>query len=561
MDREVARLLLSFGFDIASNNGKLLSRNVVNNGTSSSISTVSRLDATIDGDNVSLTVPYLYDFKLIPEFSTSDGAEVYVNGSLQTSGVSEVDFSRPVKYEVRSQSGSHFYDVEITNSGLPVVVINQSKSGDFSKEYIGGSGSFNFGKKLANQFLDFMVRGKSTDWVSDDLVAVYNADGTVNVAPSAAGVRLRGNTTRKYPKKPLAIKFNKKQSVLGMPKHKRWILLANWLDHSMLRNATAFTIARAITSTAKNSGMPAGIPWNVNGTNVELVIDGTHVGNYLLCEQIKIDDNRLALQPNYEDCQKDGLPSAFENCGYLMECDNNYDETFKFKTSTRDIPFMLKDDVLPSDYLTRIQTKVNGIEKNLIAGDFASAYNDLDIYSVIDQWMIWELTSNREYIEPRSVYYFMDGDGKLCAGPVWDFDRATFQDPDAAGSMGSNRVKPWNSFLYEKADSKNPCMWYPLLFKDSSFRAAVKERWNALYPTLQSIAGEIATLGEKNRKSYERNNAMWPTTVKARHAVDNNFTDWSGDETIVGYDNVTSNLIRCYTGKLNAMNTRINTEF
>ena len=80
-----------------------------------------------------------------------------------------------------------------------------------------------------------------------------------------------------------------------MPSHKRWVLLANWLDHSMIRNAVAFDIAHAIDSAWRNHKITAaeteyigdGIPWNVHGQNVELVVfskDGVghHVGNYYL---------------------------------------------------------------------------------------------------------------------------------------------------------------------------------------------------------------------------------------------------------------------------------------
>jgi hypothetical protein len=56
-------------------------------------------------------------------------------------------------------------------------------------------------------------------------------------------IRLRGNTTRKYPKKPYRIKFEEKQSLFGLPEAKSWVLLAEYLDPSALHNYTAFSIA------------------------------------------------------------------------------------------------------------------------------------------------------------------------------------------------------------------------------------------------------------------------------------------------------------------------------
>ena len=92
------------------------------------------------------------------------------------------------------------------------------------------------------------------------------------------------------------MKLTSKQPVLGMPKHKRWVLLANWLDHSMIRNAVAFRLTHAMEDAWKSGAIEPGIPWNVHGQNVELVIDGHHVGNYYLCEQIKIDKKRLNIR-------------------------------------------------------------------------------------------------------------------------------------------------------------------------------------------------------------------------------------------------------------------------
>ena len=57
-------------------------------------------------------------------------------------------------------------------------------------------------------------------------------------------IRGRGNTTWSFPKKPYQIKFDNKENVLGMPKDKKWILLANYSDKTMLRNELAFVLSR-----------------------------------------------------------------------------------------------------------------------------------------------------------------------------------------------------------------------------------------------------------------------------------------------------------------------------
>lgn len=573
--KESARAVIKdFSFTVAANQGKILDKKVSCSSSSYStnynVNTVTKEDATVGASDIGITIPYLYNFKLTPTFTASDGAKVTVNGTEVTSGKTEVDFTVPVKMTVTTADDSHDYTVTVRNSGLPVVVVNQSKSGDFSEV---NDGNFII-KKIRNKFLDFMIRGKEKSWVDDDKITVYNPDGSVALAQASCGVRQRGNTTKKYPKKALAIKLVSKSAILDMPSSKRFVLLANWLDHSMIRNNVAFTLAHLIQRGVAAENLEPGIPWNPSGRNVELVIDGRHVGNYLLGEQIKIEKNRLNISDSYEDRLADGLSTALADCGYLFELDQNYDEIWRFGTTGgSNLPIMIKDDEIGNNSAlwNAVQSKINTIDKNLVSGNYAEAYKDFDIYSAIDQMIVYELAQNREYTEPRSVYYFMNGTGKLSAGPVWDFDRGTFHNPTRANSMGNetNRVKPYDKWLFEfstgSSDTFNkktttPGVWYRQLIKDPTFKAALKARWAKLLPYLEMLPGEIERLAAENYVSWGYNNAMWPTTSNARKAGNDNnaFKDWSGDEDLGSYEEVIENMINCYNSRLEGLNTLIN---
>lgn len=579
-----------FKFEVDNNEGKLLDNKLVwdtsKHTPSFSTDVASLYKATVNNETneITLTIPYLYDFKLKPTFKLStDNAQVLVNGVSQESRESEVDFTKPVTYTViGTEGGTRDYTVKITNTGLPVVVVKHSDSGDFSDEKMGGTNIPLIGlvgARTVNTFVDFKIRGKEAEWVTDDEITIYNPDGTVDCA-TTGGIRHRGNTSRDYPKKAFAMKFNSKNSVLGMPAHKRWVLLANWLDHSMIRNAVAFNIAEAIEYAWRYSGgsIEPGIPWNVHGQNVELVVvdkdgDAHHVGNYYLCEQIKIDQNRLAIT------SPDGAEtgSDYKQYGYLFEIDTNYDETDKFKTS-KEVPFMFKDEV-SDKILSDIQTKVQRIETNIYKNTpegFEAAFSELDINSVIDQMLILELAMNREYGDPRSLYMYMDGDGKLSGGPVWDFDRGTFQNPTLAealcdnnGPKGSNgkyyRVKSYNEWLYwrdgdyQETDSYSYA-WYRGLAKSAVFQTKVQERWAVIKPFLDMVPEMIAMYGENLAESYKYDSAMWPTTKEDIRKYKSDFNDWSGDETLGAngnYQEVISNFITVYQNRLDGLNTLI----
>lgn len=539
-----------FSFEVNANEGKLLGTKLVyENGKTQPVVNTAEV-MTVGTDSVTGCIPYLHDFNLKPTFTIPEGMTITVDGKAQTSGEDEHDFSKPVTYVISNGEENRTYIVRVTNSGLPVVVLTQSDGGTVNWDEAG-----------------LKIRAKDADWVETDKMAVYNADGSVDMAEADCGFRLRGNTTQEYPKKPFAIKLASKAKVLGMPKHKRWVLLANWMDRTMLRNAVAFEMAHQA-----EAALPDGLAWNPHGRNVELVINGRHVGNYYLCEQIKIDGDRVNIRDCYEDVLENNPNPTAEDCGYLLEFDDNYDEVRKFRTSHRYLPCMFKDKVPDNSvYLNYVKNKVQGIEDNLVNGNYAAAYNDLDINSVIDYFYMQELIMNSEYKHPKSIYMYIDGPGKLTAGPIWDFDWQTFalsENVDKLtqkyyGQSGDCRSrfewlysdsKLWKAtdldFVYKK---DRPYMWYPLLFRDASFREVAQERWSRLYPALLTILSKIDELAEQNRVSETFNSAMWP--LIPYHQA-NRSPSFNGDEDMT-FEQAIQSMKKAYTDRLNWMNTQI----
>ena len=405
------------------------------------------------------------------------------------------------------------------------------------------------------------VPAKSADFTETDRIAIYE-NGVASLAEMNCGFRLRGNSTSNFPKKPLAIKLASKTEVLGMKKHKRWCLLANWIDRSLMRNGVAFDIADKVREAFSGTDAP-GLPWQPHGKSVELVLNGVHVGNYFLCEQIKIDENRLAIQDGFEDVQS---PTT-ANCGYLLEFDDNYDEYNKFRTSYCNLPCQSKDKITNTAIWNYVQSWVQDIETKLRNKNYTGAYEKLDINSVADYWIVQELTMNNEYRHPKSVYMYKDGTGKLCAGPVWDFDYQTFPNIENINAINrgyghSNLSFGTNTLLYTQysytngPDGDAPYMWYPQLFGDATFRATVKSRWQTLYPVLQGVTATIDRLGEANRLSDAYNQRIWPIESRERTGY-SWYIDFSGDERL-DYDKVIENMKACYTERLNNMNSLIN---
>ena len=523
-------VLNSMKFTVANNPGKILARNFTHN--SSFTVTVGKDKteevATIDEENkkITLYVPYLNNRKLVPTFEIPEGTQLIYEGGEIISGETEVDFATYKQVAVINAVGDAvIYDVELTNTGLPVVVINQqsgliTSSSQDDSDY----------QKATQAWYDATgtyFQPKDSDWSMEDgdSFMIYNADGTSALKdkngaevtePVLASTRVRGNVSQQMPKKPFAVKLDKKHAVLDMPAHKRWVLLANWKDRTLMRNEVAFEIAKAFKTVYPNDGMA----WNPSGQHVELVYNGVYVGNYYLCEQIKIDGNRLDINEPYD---AEDNPAAPADCGILMESDDGYDEAWQFTTRCR-IPFLFKDDGT-ADMLTYASTLVQGIEDNLnknTTAGFTAAYETMDITSFVDFLLVQDLMMNSEMKHPKSCYSYINN-GKLYAGPVWDFDWNTLPTSTSYSEEDysyTESIVSKGSWSYKSSAQSSPStsdenyIWYPRLMASSEFMDVAKTRWAGVQGQLSQVLAHIDEVKAQIAKSEAENAKMWPVDSK-----------------------------------------------
>ena len=378
-----------------------------------------------------------------------------------------IDLSEPLVVRFFKDDVYQDYTLAVRNTGLPVVRIETP------------------GKKTIN----------SKDvWMEGATIRIELADGTVDFEGDM-DIRGRGNSTWNYPKKPYAFRLPKKSPILSMPEHKRWILLANWKDRTLLRNDAAFWLSRH-----------TGLPYTVRGQFVELVLNGKHMGNYYLCEQIKINKNRVAVD---EMDPKETDPGKITG-GFLLEADTYYDEPLKFRYSKLfNIPWMVKEpdeeDISPEAY-AYIQQWIQDLE--VLMKDTkkvqAHAYEEyLDVDTAIDYLLVEELTGNQDFYNswpewgPHSAYLYKQRGGKLYHGPVWDFDYMVFVPNNAGRWVGANRT-----------------LFYSALLKDEKFRARLLERWELYKNDLKKLPEYLDAQADYIRLSEQYNQTMWPIDNK-----------------------------------------------
>ncbi|MCR4808672.1 MAG: CotH kinase family protein [Prevotella sp.] len=323
-------------------------------------------------------------------------------------------------------------------------------------------------------------------WVKNATVALYAPDGAL-LFHASTSIRGRGNVTwRRYPKKSYSLKLDRKASLADMKPAKRWVLLANWADRTLLRNDVSFEVARKTS-----------MEWTPRGTHVELILNGVFIGNYYLCEKIQVHSNRL----NITEMVGSDEDAVGITGGYLMEIDSYYDEENKFRSKVFDLPWQFRspdEETLTPKMFDYMQQYVNDTER-LLADDHALAvgsYRDkLDIQSFVDWWIINELCHNKEVGKPKSVYMYKERQQPLKAGPVWDFDYSTFTLRD-------------NIFVAEHFP------YLKRLFLSPDFRRMACERWYALKPAFDTIPDYIDRQARQLTLSQEQNIRMWPISSK-----------------------------------------------
>ena len=133
------------------------------------------------------------------------------------------------------------------------------------------------------------------------------SDNGTQLLSEPGSTRERGNASRTFPKKPWRIKFDTKQRVLDAPaKAKKWTLINNYGDKTLMRNLLAFELSRRM-----------GMAYTPYGTAVDVLLNGEYKGCYQLCDQVEINKNRVDItEMTPEDNQGGALTG-----GYLIEVD------------------------------------------------------------------------------------------------------------------------------------------------------------------------------------------------------------------------------------------------
>jgi len=237
----------------------------------------------------------------------------------------------------------------------------------------------------------------------DCYISIISNDGKTLLSDTAQ-IRLRGNASMGFPKKPYRIKFAHKHKVLGAPANaKKWTLINNYGDKTLMRNQLAFELSRRF-----------GMPYTPFCTYVDVIVNGDYKGCYQLCDQIEVKKNRVDIE---EMTPRDNSGTALTG-GYLIEAD-------AYAGSEASMFY--------SDHWTGVTIKypkedsITSAQASYIAAHYNKMENQwktyLDLNTFLRHFLVGEFSGNTDTYWSTYFYKHRAND-TMYVGPVWDFDLA-----------------------------------------------------------------------------------------------------------------------------------------
>ena len=335
----------------------------------------------------------------------------------------------------------------------------------------------------------------------DCYISIISNNGTQLVADTAT-IRERGNASRSFPKKPYRIKFAHKQQVLGSPaKAKKWTLINNYGDKTLMRNQLAFELSRRF-----------GMPYTPFCQYVDVVLNGDYKGTYQLCDQIEVRKNRVDIT---EMTPQDNSGEALTG-GYLFEVDA-YAEDEPNKNgvfySTYGTPFSIKspdEDSITTQQKNYIRSQYNQMETD------NGWKQKLDLKTFLRHFLVGEVSGNTDTYWSVYMYKHRSND-TIYVGPCWDFDLAFDND---------NRTYPVNNrtdYIYRSGGSSIGYMRSlvdKIVVYDAGAKQQLKDLWAQIRQsgfTEESMLDYINEQAQMLEQSQRLNFTRWKILSQCVH--------------------------------------------
>jgi hypothetical protein len=312
-------------------------------------------------------------------------------------------------------------------------------------------------------------------------------------------IELRGSTSLDFPKKQYAIETqnddgsNNNVSLLGMPAENDWILHGPYSDKSLMRNMLAYKLSENLGHYAPRTRI------------CELLLNGEYAGVYVLIEKIKQDKNRVDIADHEPDPNSGDELSG----GYILKLDKvSGSISYTWRTTITETWVQLEypgNNESTPEQQNYIASYLDNFEERLYAHNFSDSLEGyralIDLPSALDYFYVNELAKNVDAYR-LSTFFYKDRDsrgGKLCFGPVWDYNIAFANVDYLDGYKADGLVTPGHP-------------WWDRFQEDTVFERALISRWKIIRENEFShskIMGIIDSIADVLAESQQRNFQRW----------------------------------------------------
>lgn len=335
-----------------------------------------------------------------------------------------------------------------------------------------------------------------------------------NAYSGKALIEYRGASSQVFAKKSYGFKLvdncgtTKDIPLLGLPQEHDWVLYAPYTDKSLMRNYITYQLALAMGNYASRSQF------------VEVVVNDQYQGVYLLMEKIKRDSKRVNIS---QLTPKDNFGDDITG-GYIVKLDKvnghgsgGWYSSVRANSPVNKTTFFQyeypKDTVITIAQKNYIKSYIDSFELAVFDKNFnhpTKGYKKfIELNSFIDHFIINELSKNVDAYR-LSTYLYKNKcskGGKLCIGPVWDFDLAWHN------AEFGNAFDPVG-WQYTMSDSVYPIpLWWDRFMQDEDFIKQLHSRWGFLRETALSNANIFKIIDETAallNEAQQRNFTVWP---------------------------------------------------
>ncbi len=345
----------------------------------------------------------------------------------------------------------------LSSSNLPIVIIDTDNSMQIPDAY----------KVMGNMKIIYHRDGSRNSLFEMNDTNFLNYNGRI-------GIEIRGSSSQNLSKKPYGLTTykadnytNNNVSIFGMPKENDWVLNSIAFDPSLIRNYLSYDLSRTIGE------------YSPRCVYCEVIINGSYQGLYIFMEKIKIDPGRVNIVKMTK--ADNSVPNL--TGGYIVKADKTTGgdavvwSMFSYTGYVEFLHDSPKHLDITSEQSNYIYNQFLSFQNTMTArnSSIVNGYPSIiDIPSFVDFMIINELASNADAYQ-FSTYFHKDRNGKLRAGPIWDFDLTYGNDLFFWGLDRSHN----NVWQFDNGDNTGAKFWKDL-YDNPTFKCYLSKRWKEL---------------------------------------------------------------------------------